>query len=250
MPNVEKAGGFTITSVPREALAQSDAAHAPYVELAVQQSPENPPAAWLWQPEEDILGAQVKVRVGGRFVWPPPRIDVQKIRRVVFIAGGVGINPFMSMLSHLHQTDLGLEVRLLYSTKVPSRTTHPSEILFLPEMLHLFRIPRSETTRNRLELFFTGCCDGSGMGTADDDRIYPLLALTLPKIDADTEVPVTAWTHRIDAIALSSAVGNQEEAQSSLFYVCGPPDMTDAVVEWLKEQQDVVPERVLCERWW
>ena len=91
MPNVEKAGGFTITSVPREALAQSDAAHALYVELAVQQSPENPPAAWLWQPEEDILGAQVKVRVGGRFVWPPPRIDVQKIRRVVFIAGGVGI---------------------------------------------------------------------------------------------------------------------------------------------------------------
>jgi len=91
VPNVEKAGGFTITSVPREALAQSDAAHAPYVELAVQQSPENPPAAWLWQPEEDILGAQVKVRVGGRFVWPPPRIDVQKIRRVVFIAGGVGI---------------------------------------------------------------------------------------------------------------------------------------------------------------
>lgn len=91
MPNVEKAGGFTITSAPREALAQSDAAHAPYFELAIQQSPENPPAAWLWQPEEDVLGEEVNVRVGGSFVWPPPGIDVQNIKRVVFVAGGVGI---------------------------------------------------------------------------------------------------------------------------------------------------------------
>lgn len=156
----------------------------------------------------------------------------------------------MSILSYLNQTHPSLEVRLLYSTKVPSRKTDPSEILFLPQILDLFRIPRSETTRDRLELFFTGCRDGSEMGTADGDLIYPLLSLTLPKIDSDTEVPVTAWTHRIDDIALSSAVGDREEAQSTVFYVCGPPAMTDAVVKFLKEQQHVVPERVLCEKWW
>ncbi|KAI8937643.1 hypothetical protein NX059_005348 [Plenodomus lindquistii] len=250
VPNVEKAGGFTITSAPQEALAQSDLDHAPYFELAIQKSPENPPAAWLWQPEEEIIGQEINVRVGGSFVWPPPGIDVKKIKRVIFIAGGVGINPFMSMMTYINKNYRNLEVRLLYSTKVPSRKTDPSEILFLPEILDLFRIPRSETTKDRLELFFTGCRDGSEMGTADGDLIHPLMSLTLPKIDPETEVPVTAWTHRIDDIALSSAVGNKKEAQSTLFYVCGPPEMTDSVVQYLKEQQDVIPERVLCEKWW
>ncbi|RYC57472.1 hypothetical protein CHU98_g8748 [Xylaria longipes] len=69
VPGVEKAGGFTITSTPRDARLphptstresaadespddENTAAVArggPYLELAVQRSPENPPAAWLWQ---------------------------------------------------------------------------------------------------------------------------------------------------------------------------------------------------------
>lgn len=154
------------------------------------------------------------------------------------------------MLTYINQNYPNLEVRLLYSTKVPSRETDPSQVLFLPQILDLFRIPRSETTQDRLELFFTGCRDGSAMGTTDGDLIYPLMSLTLPNIDPDTEVPVCAWTHRIDDIALSSAIGNKKQAQASLFYVCGPPDMTDATVEYLGAQEDVDPERVLCEKWW
>lgn len=156
----------------------------------------------------------------------------------------------MSMLSYIHQTYSNLQVRLLYSTKVPSRETDPSEVLFLPEILDLFRIPRSESTKDRLELFFTGTWDGSEMGTNNEAPINPLMALTLPKLDSDTEVPVLAWTHRIDESALSSAVGDQKLAQSSVFYVCGPPDMTDEIVKFLKEQDTIKPERVLCEKWW
>jgi len=88
---VEKAGGFTITSSPRDALPQSDLEHTPYFELAIQKSPSNPPAAWLWQDVEDVQGKEVNVRVGGSFVWPPPGLDISKIKRVMFIAGGVGI---------------------------------------------------------------------------------------------------------------------------------------------------------------
>lgn len=154
------------------------------------------------------------------------------------------------MLSYIHQDYPHLQVRLLYSTKVPSRETEPAEVLFLPEILDLFRIPRSESTNDRLELFFTGTWDGSDMGTNNAAPINPLMALTLPKIDTDTEVPVLAWTHRIDESALSNAVGDRKLAQQSLFYVCGPPDMTDEIVAHFKEQEDVVPERVLCEKWW
>lgn len=92
VPDIEKAGGFTITSPPRYAVpppAQPD--RKPYLELAVQKSPDNPPAAWLWQPVEDIIGRELMVRVGGSFVWPPPGVDIESITRAVFIAGGVGI---------------------------------------------------------------------------------------------------------------------------------------------------------------
>lgn len=61
------------------------------MELAVQKSPSNPPAAWLWRPREEILGKELSVRVGGSFVWPPSGIDIEEIRNVVFVAGGVGI---------------------------------------------------------------------------------------------------------------------------------------------------------------
>ncbi|KAF1947202.1 hypothetical protein EJ02DRAFT_449793 [Clathrospora elynae] len=250
VPGNEKAGGFTITSSPSEALPRSDPDHTPYFELAVQNSPDNPPAAWLWKPVEEIQGQEVNVRVGGGFVWPPPGIDMKKIKRVIFIAGGVGINPMMSMMSYINQNYPSLEVRFLYSTKVPSRETNPSEVLFLQDVLSLFRIPRFKTTKDRIELFFTGTWDGSAMGTTEGDLIEPLMSLTLPQIDSDTEVPVTAWTHRIDDIALSSAVGNKKEAQSTVFYVCGPPDMTDEMVKFLKDQDNVIPERVLCEKWW
>lgn len=64
---------------------------APYVELAVQDSPSNPSAAWLWKPKEEILGKELNIRVGGSFVWPPATLDIHHIKNVVFIAGGVGI---------------------------------------------------------------------------------------------------------------------------------------------------------------
>lgn len=63
----------------------------PYVELAVQNSPSNPAAAWLWRPEDEIVGKELSVRVGGSFVWPPPGIGMEAIKKVVFVAGGVGI---------------------------------------------------------------------------------------------------------------------------------------------------------------
>jgi NAD(P)H-flavin reductase len=45
-------------------------------------------------------------------------------------------------------------------------------------------------------------------------------------------------------------VGNKVEAKSTVFYVCGPPDMTDEIVEFLKAQDAVDPDKVLCEKWW
>lgn len=107
IPSIATAGGFTITSTPADAqllsslespvplLGAETSAPAsqggPYVELAVQNSPSNPPAAWLWRPKDEILGKEINIRVGGSFVWPPTGVDIQKVKNVVLIAGGVGI---------------------------------------------------------------------------------------------------------------------------------------------------------------
>ena len=37
------------------------------------------------------MSKELMIRVGGSFVWPPPGIDVKTVKRVVFVAGGVGI---------------------------------------------------------------------------------------------------------------------------------------------------------------
>ena len=81
-----KPGGFTITSTPQNASTSAE-----FLELAVQRSPRNPAAGWLWRPEAEILGETLLVRVGGSFVWPPPGVDVEGVERVVLIAGGVGV---------------------------------------------------------------------------------------------------------------------------------------------------------------
>ncbi|KAF2643100.1 hypothetical protein P280DRAFT_243955 [Massarina eburnea CBS 473.64] len=250
VPGIDKAGGFTITSSPRQAAPDTTDGDEPYIELAIMKSPDNPTAAWLWLPIEEIVGAEINVRVGGSFVWPPPGLDMSTITRAIFIAGGVGINPLISMLANHHDERPAIEVRLLYSTKVPSIDTQPSEVLFLPELLDLFRKPRSDTSKHRLELFLTGARDGTSLNRRDDEPIYPLMSLTLPKLHTDTEVPVVAWTHRIDDIALMSAAGSREEAKHTIFFICGPPDMTENTVEFLKKQPNVKPEYVLCEKWW
>jgi hypothetical protein len=88
VPGLQQAGGFTITSTPSEARPSSHS--APFVELAVQAS-RNPPAQWLWRPEEEIINKQLVLRVGGSFTWPPLDFDYRGIERLVLIAGGVGI---------------------------------------------------------------------------------------------------------------------------------------------------------------
>lgn len=79
------------TFASREDIRASEESGNGYLELAIQSSPQNPPAAWLWRPETEILGKRLLVRVGGNFVWPPPGVDVNGIRKVLLVAGGVGI---------------------------------------------------------------------------------------------------------------------------------------------------------------
>ena len=55
---------------------------------------------------------------------------------------------------------------------------------------------------------------------------------------------------RIDERDLEAALGPVGEREGVVAYVCGPPTMTDWAVAALRRAEGVIPERILCEKWW
>ncbi|KAF2427351.1 ferredoxin reductase-like protein [Tothia fuscella] len=224
-PSTPKAGGFTITSTPSQASPHSP---SPYLELAVQKSPYNPPAAWLWQDPSTILGQELRVRVGGSFVWPPKGVEIggeKGIDSVVFVAGGVGINPLISMLSHIREETQSpnnpLNIHFMYTTKSPNSL---KEILFLNRLIEI-----TKALHNcKLHFFITGC--GTNVSEREENQ---------------GELDFAITRKRFNKADLDSAIGKKE---GTVCYVCGPPRMTDKVVEYLGGV--VGRERVFCEKWW
>ncbi|KAI1414242.1 hypothetical protein F5Y13DRAFT_18646 [Hypoxylon sp. FL1857] len=243
VPGVPKAGGYTITSPPSKARL-SDASSSPgYLELAVQKS-SDPPAAWLWQDPESITFAELQVRVGGSFVWPPPGVNVRALRKVVFVAGGVGVNPLMSMVSSLaEKRDAGasFEVQFLYSLKddlASQRGRSASRLQFVERLASIFA---SGKVKGRLQLFLTG---GGGEGKGEEEGV-----LSCGSEGGD----VSFRARRMTVDDVSAAVGGASERRFAVVYVCGVPTMTDEFVRKLTDSQHglgMEPHRVLCEKWW
>ncbi|KAK2630344.1 hypothetical protein QTJ16_001164 [Diplocarpon rosae] len=232
IPHLPSPGGFTLTSVPS----------TPDLELAVQRprasSPSATPASWLWQPPSRILHTRLQVRVGGRFVWPPLAIPRGGIRRVVFVAGGVGINPLISMLTSIVEEEEeeererigsregarpGLQVRFLYSVRSSPEGAGGGEVLFLSRLRSLCK---TLGEKGSLRFFVTG--EGEVMNAGD-------LSIKRRRMtDRDVE----------------DALGDVEERSGTVCYVCGVPGMTDEFVEIARQAEGMDGTRVLSEKWW
>ncbi|KAL9094524.1 MAG: hypothetical protein Q9165_003083 [Trypethelium subeluteriae] len=229
IPGLSKAGGFTITSIPRDAEPVTEimdrADGRPYLELAVQSSPKNPPAAWLWRPSNEILGTRLVVRVGGSFVYPPPGVPPQSVKRLVIIAGGVGINPLISILAHLnYKKAMPPSVQFLYSTKVGQHSPKLKDVLFLDRLRSILK---GNEDRMRLSLFITG-----------------------QRLDLESESSMDLHYRRIGQHDLKEALGPVSERRNAFCYVCGPQSMTDEIVARARDEEGVVRNQVLCEKWW
>lgn len=246
VPTVPKAGGFTITSAPLAAVAQerpSDGQVPPqqaYLELAIQKSPNNPPAAWLWKPLSEIMNAEVKVRVGGSFVWPPAGINLSSLRKVVLVAGGVGINPLISILTAIAddrkcgKLSENCEVAMLYSMKDPGPPRDVNKMLFLERITWLFA---KGDVLGTFRLFLTGPHNTQESDIGDDMvNCYGF--------------GVKFASRRISLADIASAIG--DDKSSAVVYVCGVPAMTDEMVEKLVSDDGLgmARNRVLFEKWW
>ncbi|KAI1462496.1 hypothetical protein F4805DRAFT_410955 [Annulohypoxylon moriforme] len=249
VPGVSKAGGYTITSAPSSARSSksddsSSSPSRPFLELAVQKSPD-PPAAWLWQDPDSITYSELRVRVGGSFVWPPPGINTRTLRKAVFVAGGVGINPLMSMLSSLAEnvgSDGRFEVQFLYSLRAEEDWHGQARrLLFVERLASIFASGR---VKGRLQLFLTG-----EAGKKDEEGVMSCGR----KEGEGGEHDVSFRRRRMTVEDVAAAAGDTLERKFAVVYVCGIPKMTDDFVQKLADPRDgfgMEPHRVLCEKWW
>jgi NAD(P)H-flavin reductase len=146
----------------------------------------------------------------------------------VFIAGGVGINPLMAILSHLTQLpEAGFEVVFVYSFRLENGKD-AAEVLFLQRLRRIFEEGK---VRGRLHLFVTsGGEDGHGNGFKGEG--------------------VTIRKRRVGKEDVLEMLGPLEERRETVCYICGVPTMTDEFVQVAQEAEGMDLQRVLFERWW
>ncbi|KAK4936307.1 hypothetical protein LTR10_022784 [Elasticomyces elasticus] len=238
IPNIDVVGGFTITSPPQAAVQNQD---DPHIELAIQSSPGNPPAAYLWRPVPEIIDSTVTFRIGGNFAYPPltlSREQCESIERVVFIAGGVGINPIMSMISAMNE--LGTKSKLGGMVKTV-------------RVLYSARRERNEQGEGEEILFEKRLKDIAGKWKDDEDVDYTYTLFETGGGQAQEEKTagnMTTRSRRINHSDLFEAIGPEDTRGNTVVYVCGLPTMTDEFVELLRKTPRLDEKRVLCEKWW
>ncbi|KAL6066907.1 Oxidoreductase NAD-binding domain-containing protein 1 [Balamuthia mandrillaris] len=240
LPGCEVVGGYSICSSLRQFQQEGT------LLLAVKFS-THPPAFWMHRTakEGDIIG----MRVGGEFFLSlphPTREEEAKaeaaehppLSGLLFIAGGMGINPLYSMLLQLFEPsqEARREVKALclYSAKTEE------ELLFGEELRELAKHSHGQL---RLHFFLTAPPSSSSSPSSLD-------------ASAETVVRITRG-RRISQEDLQRALGEEltkrgvAAAERPLCFLCGPPSMTDTLVGLLQQETLFDPTPHLrFEKWW
>mmetsp|Transcript_2933 Transcript_2933/g.7081 ORF Transcript_2933/g.7081 Transcript_2933/m.7081 type:complete len:279 (+) Transcript_2933:240-1076(+) len=195
----------------------SIASELPKLRLAVKRS-THPPAAWCHS-EACRAGVVVQMKAGGGFFWDSDDALEKSCEHLVLVSGGIGINPLYSIAQTVVRQDSSKlpnlrRVTLLYSA------AKPSELAFRQDLEDL---------------------------AASDQRFDVEFRVT--RNDGAEKEPFEGPTERIDAPALRKAVFGLK-TREVLAFVCGPSEMTDAIVDSLRGEVGLPEERVRCEKWW
>ena len=203
---VPEVGGFSVTSTPRQ-LRQDGT-----LSLAVKRS-AHPPARWVHN--ECRPGASVQVIAGGAFTFPMGPEDTG--RDLLLLAGGIGINPLLSILRDVVGPDaeagppLPQGVALLYSACSTQETAFEGPLRSL-----------AEQRGGGLHLQFYSTRESGGAG---DGR---------------------RWYRRMGAEDIATAVGSLARP---VCYMCGPPGMLRDLEGGLQEG-GVAAGDIRQEKWW
>ena len=126
---------------------------------------------------------------------------------IAFLAGGIGITPFRSMLRYIVDANTDHVVTLFYSNR------EPKEAAFLKELQDLADIYKNIT-------------------------VVP----TMTRIES----PSANWSGLTGRLSPSMIKDNCKAWQDALYYIAGPPAMVDSMKEMLKGI-NIPPERIKIE---
>ena len=119
-------------------------------------------------------------------------------KTAVMLTGGIGITPFRDMIKFATDKKLNLKIVLLYSNKLPEEMTFKKEL------------DEWQKINPNLKVVYT---------------------VTRPE---ESKMKWEGVKGRIDATMIKS---NVKDMENSIFYVCGPSTMVDAVVTTLRNME-------------
>lgn len=209
IPGMEHVGGYSICSSVRQ--LKQDLT----IDLAIKES-NYPTASWIHK--ECKQGDEVTIRVGGNFLYNPQPGHIS--HDLLLIAGGVGINPIISIYQHaadLYEQHhcgewLPQNVHLLYSSK------NVNELIFKDVIKHIC----INNTNFKCTFFVT----------KEDCEI------SMKKIHARR-------IHEADIVQGTSSFLSPKRYA----YICGPPQMLTNTVPLLSNA-GFEKNQILYEKWW
>ncbi len=127
---------------------------------------------------------------------------------VIFLAGGIGITPFRSMVRHIANAHTNHTITLFYSNRVPE------EAVFLDELQSI-------------------------ADTHENISVVP----TMTRVDSSS----TTWSGLTGRLSSSMIQEGCKEWRDAVYFIAGPPKMSDSMKELL-EDMDIQPDRIRIER--
>ena len=207
IPGISTITGFSMCSSPKTLQEKHT------MDLAVKKS-DYPPTAWVHN--KCRVGSEVVIRVGRDFF-----LDQKDTERpILLLAGGVGINPLLSMLFHVSETrkpaNPPAPVVLMYSTKTQDEMIFVDQIQAVIEnnpWIHLKRFVTQENIENKKQ----------------EGLSY----------------------QRIDASAITQCLDSHFSGckDSLVSFLCGPSPFIDSMEEYLIKA-GIGKDCILYEKWW
>ena len=143
------------------------------------------------------------------------------------------------MLSHLMLSPSAPRAIYFFYSVRRSPQSNTGAILFLDRLERLFALshPAKDQVRE-LNIYVTGS--------------KPIDKTNAPIIQNKyvNDSTFRTYERRFEHRELVKSLGPEYMRGNTVAYVCGPPMMTDEVVDVLQKAKDMKEENVLCEKWW
>lgn len=228
----------------------------PIVDLAVKAA-NHPPAKWVF--EQADVGHDVEIRVGGSFEYSMGLDPFRMKRHIILVAGGIGVNPLLSILqdcvlwmSSAEAQQATSQVTLLYSA------SSWEEFAFLAEIREMV-----QNMQGRVRVVCTVTDDARVAVSASQREAALRLATrqygcTFSDYSSEFaragDIEVRRGRLGVDALADAvevAAAGRGLGLPDTTMFVCGPPRMTDAVHDMaVQPRVGLTDNQIRYEKWW